>query len=239
MTKNQKPLIGVLPLFDGNYQNIWMFPGYTDAIIESGGIPLVLNLLDDSNDIDRLVDQFDGFLFTGGQDIHPSEYGQIALPFLKEFYPPRDFMEKKLLESIIIRDKPVLGVCRGMQLINTVLGGELFQDIPEQMVSEIKVLHQQQGQYKFPVHPVHVKKNSLLYEVLEEERLMVNSMHHQGISILSSRLLANAFSDDGLVEAVAIPELSFGLAVQWHPEFLWQNSNLHLRLFQAFVAAAR
>ena len=237
--ENKKPMIGVLPLYDGHCQNIWMHPGYTDGILKAGGIPVILNLLESIDDIKHLTDQLDGFLFTGGQDIHPQEYGKTALTFLKEFYPPRDLMEKNLLEAIMIRDKPILGVCRGLQLINTVLGGNLYQDIPEQMDRELKVLHQQSGHYKYPAHSVNLKEGSLLHKIMEEKTLMVNSMHHQGIAELSSRLLLNAISDDGLIEAIEIPELSFGLAVQWHPEFLWQESDLHLRLFQALINASK
>lgn len=236
--KNKKPLIGVLALYDGHHQNIWMYPGYTDGIVKAGGIPIVLTLLDNQDDISQLADQLDGFLFTGGQDICPQEYGQPPLRFLKEFYPPRDYMEKKLLEAIMTRDKPVLGICRGLQLINTVLGGSLFQDISEQMNHELELLHRQHGHYKFPVHSIKIKESSLLYKILKEKNLMVNSMHHQGINELSSRLLINAISQDGLIEAVEIPELSFGLAVQWHPEFLWQESKDHFRLFQALVNAS-
>ncbi len=237
--KNKKPLIGVLPLYDGYRQNIWMYPGYTDAIVAVGGIPLVLTLLDHQEDIDELADQLDGFLFTGGQDIHPEEYGQKPLSFLGEFYPPRDFMEKQLLQAIIIRDKPVLGICRGMQLINTALGGTLFQDISKEMERELDLLHRQQGHYQFPVHSVSVKEDSLLQKIVKVKQLKVNSMHHQGVSLLSPRLLTNAISDDGLIEAVEIPELSFGLAVQWHPEFLWQESDQHLKLFEALIDASR
>lgn len=236
--KNKKPLIGVLPLYDGHRQNIWMYPGYTDAIIKAGGIPLVLSLLAHQDAINELAEQLDGFLFTGGQDIHPEEYGQKPLSFLREFYPPRDFMEKKLLQAIMIRDKPVLGICRGLQLINTTLGGTLFQDVSEEMNRELNLLHRQLGHYQFPVHSVSIKENTLLQKIVKVKHLKVNSMHHQGISLLSPRLLTNAISDDGLVEAVEIPELSFGLAVQWHPEFLWQESDQHFRIFEALIRAS-
>lgn len=237
--KNQKPLIGVLPLYDGHCQNIWMYPGYTDAIIKAGGIPLILTLLDQQDAINKLADQLDGFLFTGGQDIHPEEYGQKPLSFLGEFYPPRDFMEKKLFQAIMIRDKPVLGICRGLQLINTALGGTLFQDVSEEMDRELNLLHRQHGHYQFPVHSVSIKEDSLLQKIVKVSQLKVNSMHHQGVSLLSPRLLTNAISDDGLIEAVEIPELSFGLAVQWHPEFLWQESGRHFRIFEALVNASK
>ncbi|PKM45524.1 MAG: amidotransferase, partial [Firmicutes bacterium HGW-Firmicutes-6] len=150
-----------------------------------------------------------------------------------------DQLEMRLLRAVMDRDKPIFGVCRGLQLINVALGGTLYQDINKQVKRELPIQHFQQNNYEFPVHQVIVEKNSQLYDIIGTETIRVNSMHHQAIARLAPQLIATAASADGLVEAVEIRELSFGLAVQWHPEFLWQQDDNTLKILQAFVAAAR
>nr|WP_320025267.1 gamma-glutamyl-gamma-aminobutyrate hydrolase family protein [uncultured Acetobacterium sp.] len=239
MNLNNKPLIGILPLYDSDKQSIWMYPGYTEGIARAGGIPIILSILDQDKDIEAIADRLDGFVFSGGQDVDPLQYGEVMLECCNEIYPPRDDLEIKLLEAVMKRDKPVFGVCRGLQLINVALGGTLYQDINKQMKRDQKIQHFQQNNYEYPVHEVTVEKNSKLSEIVGSDKIRVNSMHHQGINHLSSRLIATASSNDSLVEAIEIPELSFGLAVQWHPEFLWRDDERTLSILQAFVEAAR
>lgn len=239
MSRNKKPLIGVLPLYDSTKKSIWMYPGYTDGIIEAGGIPLVLSLLETEDDIDEIADRLDGFVFSGGQDVDPQYYREPVLKYSNELYPPRDRLETKLLNVVIKRNKPIFGVCRGLQLINVALGGSLYQDINEQMDRDIQILHEQQTNFEYPVHDVWIQKNTQLHDILGTDKIRVNSMHHQGISVLSPKLMATAYSDDGLVEAIEIPEITFGLAVQWHPEFLWREDEKTLNLFKTFVDASR
>lgn len=234
-----KPLIGILPLYDSNKQSLWMYPGYTEGITKAGGIPVILSMLNQADDIETVADRLDGFLFSGGQDVDPQQYGEFLLKYCNEIYPPRDNLEIKLLEAVMKRDKPVLGVCRGLQLINVALGGRLYQDIDSQMKRDLQIQHFQQNNYEYSVHEVSIEKNSMLHEIIGIDAIRVNSMHHQGISHLAPRLMATAFSNDRLVEAIEIPEITFGLAVQWHPEFLWRNDEKSLNLFQAFVEASR
>ncbi|MBI4855920.1 MAG: gamma-glutamyl-gamma-aminobutyrate hydrolase family protein [Acetobacterium woodii] len=239
MNLNNKPLIGILPLYDSDKQSIWMYPGYTEGIARAGGIPIILSVLNQDKDIEAIADRLDGYVFSGGQDVDPLQYGEAMLECCNEIYPPRDDLEIKLLEAVMKRDKPVFGVCRGLQLINVALGGTLYQDINKQMKRDQQIQHFQQNNYEYPVHEVTIEKNSKLYEIVGSDKIRVNSMHHQGINHLSSRLIATASSSDRLVEAIEIPELSFGLAVQWHPEFLWRDDEKTLNLLQAFVEAAR
>lgn len=239
MNLNSKPLIGILPLYDSEKRSIWMFPGYTEGITKAGGIPVILSILNQGEDIEGIADRLDGFVFSGGQDVDPLQYGEVLLKYCSEIYPPRDDLEIKLLVAVMKRDKPVFGVCRGLQLIKVALGGTLYQDINKQMKRDQQIQHFQQNNYEYPVHDVCVEKNSKLYEIVGSDKIRVNSMHHQGIKRLSSRLIATAFSEDRLVEAIEIPEISFGLAVQWHPEFLWRDDEKTLNLLQAFVEASR
>ncbi|MEO1816326.1 MAG: gamma-glutamyl-gamma-aminobutyrate hydrolase family protein [Acetobacterium sp.] len=239
MNSEKKPLIGILPLYDSIKKSLWMYPGYPEGITAAGGIPVILSILNRDEDIEAIAERLDGFVFSGGQDVDPRHYGEALLKYSNEIYPPRDQLEMRLLRAVMDRDKPIFGVCRGLQLINVALGGTLYQDINQQVKRELPIQHFQQNNYDFPVHQISIATNSRLYEIIGTETIWVNSMHHQAIAHLSPQLLAAATSADGLVEAVEIRELRFGLAVQWHPEFLWRDDENTLKVLRAFVAACR
>ena len=128
----QKPLIGVTPLFDRGRDSYWMLPRYFLALEQAGAVPVMLPLLDDEEALKRLVDTLDGFLIAGGQDVSPALYGEETKPTCKELCPERDAMESVLLRLLWNANKPVFGICRGLQMINAHLGGTLFQDLPRQ-----------------------------------------------------------------------------------------------------------
>ena len=129
MSAEKKPLIGILPLYDSVKKSLWMFPGYPEGITAAGGIPVILSILNQNEDIEAIADRLDGFVFSGGQDVDPLHYGEALLKYSNEIYPPRDQLELQLLRAVMARDKPIFGVCRGLQLINVALGGTLYQDI--------------------------------------------------------------------------------------------------------------
>ena len=128
----RKPMIGLIPLVDEKRESYWMLPGYMEGIARAGGLAVMLPLTDKDEDIVRLLEAFDGFVFTGGHDVDPAIYGQEKLDICGDLCPGRDSMEQKLLRAALEADKPVLGICRGLQLINAVLGGTLWQDLPAQ-----------------------------------------------------------------------------------------------------------
>lgn len=237
-----KPKIGVTPLYDtkrdSKWNSIWMFPGYLNGLIEVGGMPIVLPLLSEEKDIRSLVNEFDGFLFTGGQDVDPILYGQEMTPFCSEISPERDYMEMILFDEVKKQNKALLGVCRGLQLFNVALGGTLYQDIITQKKDEAFVQHDQKTAFTVPVHNIEIVESSKLYNVFDQKIIRVNSMHHQGIADLSSQLEVTARAKDGMIEAVELPEMDFGLAIQWHPEFLWSQRTYEYNLFKVFVEAA-
>ena len=229
----KKPLIGVLPLYDTEKESFWMLPGYLKGIEDAGGVPVILPLTSDEEVILQLAKQCDGFLFTGGHDVNPSMYGEQTEKTCGETCPERDTMENLLLKYVIELDKPALGICRGLQLWNVVLGGTLYQDLPTQRHSAI--IHKQKPPYTEPIHTVTIEKDTLLYEILQTDSLNVNSYHHQGIKNLSNRLQVAAHAQDGLIEAVIMLDKKFMLAVQWHPEFIYTMDTQHFQLFLAFV----
>lgn len=232
-----KHVIGLVPLMDAARDSLWMLPGYMDGVAAAGGLPLMLPLTADEDDLDRACVLCDGFLFTGGQDVSPRVYGQTPLPQCGETCPRRDAMESGLLRRAMALDKPVLGICRGIQFINAALGGTLWQDLPTQRPSDIR--HQQSPPYDAPAHAVSLIPDAPLARLLGTDELAVNSYHHQAVRDLAPALRPMAFSPDGLVEAAYHPGQRFLWAVQWHPEFAWKRSEDALAIFRAFVAACK
>lgn len=231
----KKPLIGVLPLYDKGKESYWMLPGYMKGIEDAGGIPIMLPLTSDIEVILTIANTFDGFLFTGGHDINPELYGEKVEDVCGELCDERDIMETLLFKQVIDLDKPVFGICRGLQLFNALLGGTLYQDIPTQRRTGNKVEHKQEPPYTKPVHNVYIEEGNQLYKMINTDSMRVNSYHHQGIKKLSEHLLAVAIAEDGLIEAVIMPEKKFVFAVQWHPEFNYKLDDNNFRLFEEFV----
>lgn len=233
----KKPLIGVLPLVDTERNSFWMLPGYLHGIEQAGGLPVMLPLTTEEASLKQLVETMDGFLFTGGQDVSPELYGKAKRPYCGQCLPQRDEMEIELLELALGADKPLLGICRGIQLLNAAMGGTLYQDLPTEHPSDVQ--HFQSPPYDVPVHRVRVGIGSPLHWGLGVEELNVTSYHHQGIQDLAPSLAPMAWAEDGLVEAVCLPTVRFAWAVQWHPEFTYQNDEDSRDLFKALVKAAR
>ena len=211
-----------------------MLPGYMKGIEECGGIPVMLPLTSDTDIISWLSREFDGFFFTGGQDVNPKLYGEPMSPKCGEICCVRDEMELALLNEIIALDKPLLGICRGIQFLNAALGGTLYQDLPTEHPSEI--VHCMKPPYDRAVHNVHIEQYSPLYTLLGVRELPVNSYHHQAVKVLSTKLAAMAYSEDKLVEAVYMPDKKFIWAVQWHPEFSYSSDQYSMKIFDKFVS---
>ena len=232
---HNKPLIGVTPLWDVTLKSVWMLPDYLDGIRKAGGVPVVLPLEADTDAIALMAERFDGFLFTGGPDVAPELYGVEDPDGKAKTCPPRDQLEAALLRQVVALDKPVLGICRGLQLINAVLGGSLYLDLPSEHPSEL--IHRQGKPYDRTTH--FVRLAGPLRELLETEELPVNTLHHQALRKLAPGFEPMAFSPDGLIEAYHQPDARFLWAVQWHPEYLFRHDAPSRQLFRHFVEACR
>lgn len=231
----KKPMIGIVPLYDEIKESYWMLPGYMKGIERAGGIPVMLPLTSDEDIIASIADAFDGFLFSGGQDVNPSLYGEVKEEYCGNPCSERDKMEEVLFKRVIELDKPALGICRGLQLFNVLLGGTLYQDIIIQKETKSDIKHQQKPPYHKPVHSVKIEKDTVLYDIIGKDTINVNSYHHQGIKELSKHLKCAAKAEDGMIESVFMPDKRFVLAVQWHPEFLFNVDDDNLKLFVEFV----
>lgn len=229
----KRPLIGIVPLVDVARESYWMLPGYMQGVEQAGGVPVMLPLTDDTATLRQLADTCDGFLLTGGQDVSPALYGAAPTPQCGVTCPGRDAMETKLLDLALAADKPVLGICRGIQFLNAHLGGTLYQDLPTE--HPLSANHHQMPPYDAPVHTVTLTPGSQLQTLLGKDTLGVNSLHHQAIRTLAPGLAAMAVSEDGLVESVCLPGKKFVWAVQWHPEFSFRVNEDSRKIFKKFV----
>ncbi len=229
----KKPVIGAVPLVDVEKDSYWMMPPYFEALERAGALPLMLPLTENAADIGQLVALCDGILFTGGPDVAPALYGEEKLPACGLVLPRRDMMELDLFRTALAADKPIFGICRGIQLMNVALGGSLYQDLPSQHPSPL--VHEQKPPYDQPSHPVTVLPGSPLAALLGKGEIEVTSRHHQAVKTLAPPLQAMATSPDGLVEAVWMPGKRFVWAVQWHPEHSIRTSEDSPKLFAAFV----
>lgn len=230
---NMKPVIGVMPLWDEKRNSLWMLPSYLDAIQKVGGIPIILPFNTSKEDMLQVIDICDGFLFTGGDDVNPTLYHEEPLKDIVFTCEKRDEIEFFYFAEALKRNKSILGICRGLQMINVALGGSLYQDIPLQVSSNVN--HRQERPYDSPVHPVDIEIESPLYKCLGTHSISVNSCHHQAIKDLASSLKAMAVAPDGIVEAFYHPESHFLWAVQWHPEMLYKKDSTSLGIFKAFI----
>ncbi|MBI2834739.1 MAG: gamma-glutamyl-gamma-aminobutyrate hydrolase family protein [Acidobacteria bacterium] len=208
---------------------------YIESIRRAGGDPRVLNHASDP--LDRVLDEVDGLLLTGGADIDPALYGEDRHPAVEEVEPGRDHYEIALVNGAIDRDLPVLGICRGLQVLNVARGGSLIQDISSERPSDLK--HSVRDAKEDIAHTVSVTSRSRLAQALgrsTETPIGVNSRHHQAVGRLAPDLVVSGVSPDGIVEAVERPASRFCLAVQWHPENSW-GSGAFAPLFESFIAA--
>lgn len=230
-----KKVIGLIPLYDEDKESYWMLPGYMKVIEACGALPLMLPLTGDVEELDQCFDLCDGILMTGGHDVDPALYQQKRHPLCGAACVERDEMEKYLFHKCLEEDKPVFGICRGIQLMNVLLGGTLYQDLPSEYESDTE--HHMMPPYDEPIHMVKIIQGTLLERIIGGEEYMVNSYHHQAVKDLASGAEAMAISEDGLVEAICVPGKRFAVGVQWHPEFAFLKDEKCRKLVQAFIDA--
>jgi putative glutamine amidotransferase len=214
---------------------------YFTALTHVGGAPFMVPLLDtDEAALRRLFDAADGVFLAGGVDVDPSSYGDELSEECGRTDPSRDRVELLFARWALAEAKPLLGVCRGMQILNVLAGGTLHQDCTRYFAGAIKHDYFPTAGHArdYLAHEIEILDGTTLRSVYGQARARVNSMHHQGIRDLGAGLIASALAPDGLIEAVEVPGDVFQLGVQWHPEMLIERDAPTRRLFESFVEAA-
>jgi putative glutamine amidotransferase len=234
-----QPIIGVTTLEGKNpdgLPTVVLLQAYIHAIMQAGGVPVLIPSMLAEQDWDVLYQRLDGILFSGGGDIAPEHFSGEDHPRVAGIEPLRDSIELSLLRAVVDDGKPFLGICRGIQTVNVGLGGTLYEHLGEQFPREIDHTYPSTMRTQL-VHEVKIEEGTRIAEVVGEPILKVNSLHHQGLRDVAPELRITGYAPDGLVEAVELPDHPFGLAVQWHPEWLTDQQPTR-NLFKAFVEAA-
>jgi putative glutamine amidotransferase len=207
---------------------------YPRSLERTGAIPVVLPPMD-LDHVEALLDRLGGLMISGGPDVHPSVYGEEPHELLGPTEPDLDAFELELLRRADERGMPILGICRGEQLLNIARGGTLIQDVPEAVGDQIG--HRQEQPGRIPTHAVVLESGTRLEGVMGRQQRDVNSFHHQAVCDLGRGLRAVAWAPDGVIEGIEAPDRDFVVGVQWHAESLSDRED-QAGLFNAFVAAA-
>lgn len=241
----ERPVIGVTCLAGGEKARL-----YAEAVAAHGGLVILVPALPgcpcspEEEEWMRLGQRLDGLLLSGGGDVDPSIYGQPPGPWLRGLCPERDALELALARWAVRSGLPVLGICRGLQVLNVAAGGTLYQDVEREYPGggSLLLLHEQREERPVATHLVEIEPGTLLWRVVGRREVSVNSFHHQAVRAVAPGWLASARAPDGLIEGIELPGHPFALGVQWHPEELWEEGgpdNPARRLFTALVEAAQ
>lgn len=237
------PLIGLTASHDLKTGGLAMNPLYPAAIRRFGGLPVILPLELDAQEADALCGSLDGILFTGGPDVHPFLFGEETLSGCGEVSVLRDTVELTLFQCMYEKKKPILGICRGMQLINIALGGTIYQDLATQFHGNPSIAHRQPFPCSSPSHKVTLQPGTRLAALSKASpssaRIEVNSMHHQAVRTPAPGITVSALAAGDLIEGLEKQDYPFLVGVQWHPEYLVGRFEHADRLFQSFVDACR
>jgi putative glutamine amidotransferase len=246
---SDRPLIGITTqtlqaidgIPEGLPQSVVMNQRYYQAAAAAGAAPVLIPLLDDVDVLRAIYDGLDGIIIPGGVDVDPSTFGEGPHERLGRIDPARDEVELQLVKWAVDDGKPLLGLCRGLQVINVAMGGTLYQDLEAQYPNALK--HDYFPTYGFErdylAHEVALTPGTRFHHAMHAESLAVNSMHHQGIKQLGRSLAPAAVAPDGLIEAIESCDDSFLVGVQWHPEVFEATDPHAEHLFTDFLAAAR
>ena len=234
-----KPIIGITT---NNSKNSYGQPtvllqhSYVRAVMQAGGVPVLIPSSVAEEGWDALYSRLDGVLFSGGGDISLDFSPGDPHPRIDDVDLARDSVELKMVQAAASDGKPFLGICRGCQVVNVALGGTLYTHIPDQLPGALD--HSYPGNMRTVlVHEVKLEEGTRIAEIFGEPIIKVNSLHHQGLKDIAPSLRVAGCAPDGLVEAIELPEHPFGLAVQWHPEWLTDQAWTR-NLFKKFVEAA-
>lgn len=235
-----KPLIGITTNQSTNsfgHPTVMLMQSYVNAVMQAGGVPVLIPSMIAEDGWDAAYARLDGILFSGGGDISMEFSPGDPHPRIDDEDPARDSVEFKMIRAAAAAGKPFLGICRGCQSLNVALGGTLYTHIPDQLPGALD--HDYPGSKRTVlVHDVQIDEGTRIAEIYGQPVIRVNSLHHQGLRQVAPALRISGHAPDGLVEAVELPDHPFGLAVQWHPEWLTDQETTR-NLFRKFVEASQ
>ena len=239
---SQKPIIGILCDIDKEKREdrpyYFVKSNYVFAIREAGGLPLLIPPLKDKEDLTKSLDIINGLLIPGGDDIDPKYFDEKPHPSEVLTDPEIIRFQLEFCRQALCKNIPVFGICAGLQIINIACGGNIYQDIPSQYSNPDSkpVKHKKGEDEKEDIfHNVIIEKKTKLFDVLQVDKIKVNSTHHQGLRDVAREFIITSRSEDGIIEAIESRKHRYVIGVQWHPEDLYQEKKLFLKLFERLV----
>ena len=240
----KKPVIGISTSvivdqgggFPG-YERIYVNKDYVSSVIAAGGVPIMIPMDASEENLRQTLDLLDGIIFSGGHDIAPIRYQEEPHQKLQDICPERDEFDFLLYRLAKERKLPILGICRGFQLMNVSEGGKLYQDLSLKDTESFK--HSQGHGPSIPTHTVSIGAGSRLHEILGKEEIRVNSFHHQAVKSVSEKVAISGKALDEVIEAIEVKNYPFAVGVQFHPEMLQEKEEDMRKIFSALVSAAK
>lgn len=230
-----RPLVGMTMTYRRHEESWSISRDNSKAVWAAGGLPLALPWHHEGKGIQAYAERLDGLLLTGGNDIDPHLFGEEPIPGLGEVEPERDRAEIALVREMISREKPILAICRGCQILAIALGGEMYQDLGSQREGILQ--HSQRAPRAHASHSIRIQRGSRLHRLAGTETVRVNSFHHQAVRRVPDGCSVAATAPDGVVEAFESEGKNFVVGVQWHPENMMSDEPFAFHLFAAFIEA--
>ncbi len=240
----KKPLIGLTCSVNEDESRQSVSLKFTNAILAAGAIPVMIPITADEAALSQLLDALDGVIFSGGGDIDPAQFGEYPLSRSGEISPMRDAHELLLARMALERGNlPMMGVCRGMQMLNVALGGTLYQDLDtlwtQQPGKSPLLCHRQRARGEYASHPIDVVPGTMLADVYPKGTVQVNSFHHQAVKEPGPGVVVSAWSPDGVAEAIELPSHPCLMGLQWHPESMAHRDESARAIFSFFADKCR
>lgn len=223
--QNQEAFLG--------YERSYVNNDYINSVIKNGAVPMIIPFNTNDEIIKKQIESVDALILSGGHDVNPLNYNNQPKEKLGETFDARDKFDLKLIEYALERNIPILGICRGLQILNVYFGGSLHQDLSYD--KKIYIKHDQQYNPKSVSHTVEITEGTKFYDIFNKDIINVNSFHHQTIDRLADGLVASALSLDGVIEAIEHKDYNFVVGVQWHPEMLHEVCESMNLIFKAFI----
>lgn len=219
------------------YRRSYVNEDYVVSVIKNGGVPFIIPVTDDLKVIETQIDQIDGLILSGGHDVTPQNYHEEPEQKIGGCWPERDIFDCALIKAAVDKKIPILGICRGAQIINVLYGGNLYQDLSYRKESTLR--HDQASSPTQTTHYVTINPETHLAKILDQSELMVNSFHHQIIKNIASNFTVAAKAKDGVVEAIEANDYPYLIGVQWHPEMLHSsNPEMNHKIFGSLIDEA-